>query len=478
MEDTWSKDEKVAALVRARLRKRPGLAAKVVLSLPPGANALALGLCGATSLVLELGEEFYPHIIDNARQAVLAAGTIPATVVWCLFALRVALVAANRSLDAEFGSPRTASAYAVWGLVFCVALERLRYAGAVESAKLLLYVGAAAQPVVTATFLRAAWKTRARVEPYWSPAVCNAVVVALVGNSVLQCHPVVVISFALSLPAVCLVVPPQLWVIMVRDPGETASAGVAALQAALSAMALTAGNLKRSGFFETCAPSLKFVDDLYLGLVAASFLVFWCTVYSVYKRRGTIFRKFGVDFAAFTFPTCTSAMSALTFSKITSSSDWARLPRRLLRVYAVGLGLAALAITLVVFAGLLFNGLVHTWALVSSEAEAEAADLPDDLECGGDTASAGNTVTLPPRDEEEGRTELPQQNDGRHAKALLALFEDDDGCEGGIPVSAAAAARAEEEEEEEEEEVPSTTTTRTTTTTTRTRTTKVEEEGS
>lgn len=436
-QNTWSKSPWLKSFGSSRnLRDKAGryqwlkVATEAALALPPGANGLALGLCGATSLALELQRIFLPNV--RARHTLLAIGGLPAAVMWLTFCMRLCLLAARGAIADELSRPRIVAAYATWGLVYCFGCERLKVIS-IDMARTLFILGAAAQPFATLLFLRAVCRHKTPVEPFFNPATINPIVVTIVATSLFrtsECHFVITSSLALASIALLLVVPSQLWTVFIRSEPTNEQAAeatsVAVMQAALSTTATAFAVLRRHAFFETCFHTSA--DALYISLFAASLIVSWLTAYAVYRRRSVAFATLGIHHAAFTFPTCSTAMAAILYAYDPINSK-APLPLFVaIRMYSLVVSVAAVCATAFVTVGLVSRALRHLSALFRAPDDSGLQDrLRRQLEqftadaarmqAPSMVATDGDTVRLPPRVDDTRRS------GSLHAQKLLALFE-------------------------------------------------------
>lgn len=436
-QNTWSKSPWLKSFsssrnLRGKIQRYQWLkvATEAALALPPGANGLALGLCSATSLALELQRIFLPNV--RARHTLLAIGGIPAAVMWLTFCMRLCLLAARGAIADELSRPRTAAAYATWGLVYCFGCERLKVIS-IDMARTLFMLGAVAQPFATVLFLRAVCRHKTPVEPFFNPATINPIIVTIVATSLFStsdCHFVITSSLALASIALLLVMPAQLWTVFVLSepanelPAEATS--VAVMQAALSTTATAFAVLRRHAFFETCFHTSA--DAPYICVFAASLIVSWLTAYAVYRRRRAAFATLGIHHAAFTFPMCSTAMAAILYAYDPINSE-APFPLFVaMRTYSFVVAVAAMCATAFVTFGLISRALHHICALFRAlddttlqvRLRRQLEQFTSDATCmqgPSVVATDGDTVRLPPRADDTRRSE------SLHAQKLLALFE-------------------------------------------------------
>lgn len=161
-------------------------------------------------------------------------------------------------------------------------------------------------------------------------------------------HWLVMGSFIYAVALEVVLVPPQVWR-TIRDRTVAPSAAVSMMQAPCSLNSLTFGVLRRAA-----APGFvlsKPLDaPLAHALFAASTLVFWLTLYGVWDRRAAIkARGFDLSWAAFTFPSCSTAIVALQYGSVTSDPASSRAPAHLLLAlraysYVVAFTVAAVVI--------------------------------------------------------------------------------------------------------------------------------------
>ena len=115
-------------------------------------------------------------------------------------------------------------------------------------------------------------------------------------------------------------VPLQVWRTMVNPDTVAQGAGVSMMQAPCSLVALTWGVMKRgargNGILLSADADVAMTHTLF----ASSTVIFWLTVVATVRRRSVIAsRGFGVDWVAFTFPSCSTAVAGECAHYILSS---------------------------------------------------------------------------------------------------------------------------------------------------------------
>ena len=363
-----------------------------LVQLPPATNGMALGLCGAASVLLELGAD------ERAALCVM----IPATALWILFSLR--MLAAPGQAREELAMPPACSAYGAWQMVFLFIAARVVAGMSLAAAGAMVFLGALLQALILAAFLRACWRTRTAPEPFWNPPTVNCAVTAIVGAQLRArgaAVPAWLISgsFACALALQLGLVPPQVWRVLADDT-VSPSAAVAMMQAPCSLNALAWGVLRRARSREWGLAARPGGGDgggggaLAHALVAMSTLVLWLNVYAFWRRRAAIAaRGVRADWVALTFPSCSSAVAALQYSSARADPASPALPppaRAIARAYALGLAALVLAVVFAV-AAVLGRQLVRAAARGASadETAAPLRDLDGATEEGIPSASAG-----------------------------------------------------------------------------------------
>ena len=178
-------------------------------------------------------------------------------------------------------------------------------------------------------------------------------------------HWVVLGSFVYAVVLEAVLVPPQVWR-TVRDRSIAPSAAVSMMQAPCSLNALTIGVLRRAAAASGGYVFARRADE-YLGhaLFGLSTLVFWLTLYGVYDRRDAIAtRGFDLSWAAFTFPSCSTAIAALQYANSPSdpaASGITGAPLIALRAYAFAVAACVAAVVVFVAAGCLGLTLRECW---------------------------------------------------------------------------------------------------------------------
>ena len=226
------------------------------------------------------------------------------------------------------------------------------------AAQALVALGEAIQLALMLWFLALCWRKRTAPEPFWNPPTVNVALSAAAGVAVGLPTSFSVACFALALLLQFALAPPQVWR-TTFDASVSPSPAAAMLQAPCSLNALVWGVMRRDGaaaalLLGTAEPGA--LDRLSHALFLVASGVLWLTLLALWKRRHAI-RKggFAPSFAAFTFPSCSSAVAALQYAADPAAD--AAAPRGLpaalrsaLLVYAVALALLTLAVVLLVLA--------------------------------------------------------------------------------------------------------------------------------
>lgn len=288
-----------------------GAPAKGILeSLPVGTNGIALGLCGLSGIAREWKQDFF----DNTLTFYGFTGVAGA--LWLLFTARCVFAAPRAQLVEELGNPRVLFAYGAYQMTYLFVLARFLAHPNILPQSLVpgACVGAVAQLLLLIAFFVACYRKRCYPEPLWNPPTVNCAVTSIVLAPRLGANQWVVMgSFLLAVSLQATLVPPQVWR-TVRDRTVSPSASVSMMQAPCSLNALTFAVMRRSNM-----PDFVFSRsvDAHLGhgLFFFSTLVFWLTLYGVWDRRAAIrHRGFDLSWAAFTFPSCSTAIVTLQYS--------------------------------------------------------------------------------------------------------------------------------------------------------------------
>ena len=320
-------------------------------SLPVGTNGLALGLCGLAGVCNEL----------VARGVFLTAypywvAMFFATSMWVAFTARMCASPLAR-LRLEATTPQLCFAYGAYQMTYLFVLYRVVGLPCPACVGPGIHVGALAQVVVIAAFLRGCWTTGLKPEPLWNPPTVNCAVTTIVGVAALGAdHWLVRASLWYAITLEILFVPWQVWR-TVRDPDIAPNCAVSMMQAPCSLNALTFAVLRRGaalqGLGHVFLGDARAEQVLCHGLFACATLVFWLTLYCLWARRKPILdRGFDLSFVALTFPSCSTAIAGLQYSSPpdkAGSSGASGAPLLLLRVYAFFVA-AVVAITVIVVA--------------------------------------------------------------------------------------------------------------------------------
>ena len=140
------------------------------------------------------------------------------------------------------------------------------------------------------------------------------------------------------------------------------------MQAPCSLNALAWGVMRRDGTSAALllgTPDLRVADRLTHALFGMATAVLWLTLLALWRRRAAIRTQgFAPNFAALTFPSCSSAVAALQYAADPRRD--AAAPRGLapgarvaLQVYAVALALLTLAVVLLVLVGFVIQIAQH-----------------------------------------------------------------------------------------------------------------------
>lgn len=288
--------------------------------IPCGINGLALGLSGAASVFLSMP---WGSLEICSMVCTCISGAL-----WLAFTID--RICNPSVLLKDFQAPATISTYGAYQMTFLFVTLRLLPSSAVA---VCVWIGAAAQLALMVTFLKACRDAGLPPEPVYNPPTVNCAVTAIVASSLDQ-RELACASFILAVVLASILVPPQTYRVL-RDDAVSATAAVAMLQAPWSLNALT---------WNIMSTSTSYLTHL---LFALSTVFFYVTLYSVWRRRRPIFteRGFGLDWAAFTFPSCSTAVAALQYSDIASS--W----RLAATIYSVGLAVLVLAVVACVVLG-------------------------------------------------------------------------------------------------------------------------------
>jgi len=324
---------------------------------------LALGLSGVASVLMELSTRVW--VTDVAL-----AATVGSAALWVAFFV-------DRCLEPglvrkDFEAPRTAFAYGAFQMTFLFCWLRLAVPHVSQTAGVGgLWVGAGAQLVIMLAFLRGCYRERCWPEPLWNPPLCDACVTAIVaamlwhGGGLTNVEVLLFFSFGVAVVCVVLAVPPQVYRVLASDD-VAANTSVGVLQAPVSLTALTWGVMQRARMDADSKGGDIFGarSDAYLShfFLAASTAVFWITVYATWRRRRPILEKgFGIDWANFVFPTCSSAVAVLQYTSARphdpAATSWAGMGTSWARVYAFAVGALALTIAAGVTLGVAFQAL-------------------------------------------------------------------------------------------------------------------------
>ncbi|KAJ8609883.1 hypothetical protein CTAYLR_007493 [Chrysophaeum taylorii] len=307
-----------------------------------GVSGIALGLSGAASVLLELS---WPTTDVAAVTCIVSSAAV-----WLAFT--ASRVTAPRRLAEDFRSAGTLSPYGAYQMTFLFLCLRLVARASVVAALVGLWFGAAAQLAVMASFLAACYRERRWPEPLYNPTTVNCAVTAIVGASLAPRRrdvvSLTVASFCLAVFLAAVLVPVETYRVL-ADDRVSASAAVAMLQAPWSLTALTWGVMRRAFRAPIIGPRAD--RSVTHALFAASTIVLATTLFAVWRRRNQIRHKgVAVDWAAFTFPSCSSAVAALQYAANDLVSFESSLARRVLAAYAHVLSALVLGVVAAVVA--------------------------------------------------------------------------------------------------------------------------------
>ena len=397
-------------------RARYQTATEVLLALPLPCAGLSLGLCGAGSVLLEFarstdlaasGGEGWPpssRRLTAALEGVALAHTIAGAAVWVPFtASRLCLSAGRAQLRAELRVPLQCFAFGAWQMALMFAAARLiGPAASNAAATALVHAGAALQLLILANFLHRCRREGERPAPFWNPPTVNCAATAIVAAELGAAPWLPLTSMGLALLLQLLLTPPQVWRVLRDHRGVSASAAVGMMQAPCSLTSMTWGALRRKGY--TALLLDRHADNaVQHTLFGLGTLVLWLNFYAVWRRRRQIReRGFGLDWVAWTFPSCSSAVAAMQYSGLGShgplfaesggsrsaaggaggeesadvspqidlASPWydgkgddSSFWLVLLQIYGVTLGVLAYTIVLFVFAGVCRHALAALFAM-------------------------------------------------------------------------------------------------------------------
>mmetsp|Transcript_11689 Transcript_11689/g.17469 ORF Transcript_11689/g.17469 Transcript_11689/m.17469 type:complete len:401 (-) Transcript_11689:283-1485(-) len=308
----------------------------------PGINGLALGVSGAAGILLEW------NIVGKVVPMVLM---VCSATVWFSFTLQ--RLWRWHMIQIDFQKPQTISPWGAWQMTFLFCWIRLV---APTSGRTLNsfgpWLGALLQMIIMILFLRLCFKQNIWPEPLYNPPTINISVTAIAAITI-PTTPTIYLayfSFGLALVLTLLFFPIQVYrIFTLRNIANNAS--VAMLQAPWSIDALSWEFMRRAQ-----SPNLVFdkqENTLTYILFVFSTIGLWLTVLAVWKKRHSVLKSaIDITWAAFTFPSCSSAITALQFSQRTSSS--------VVRFYARAL---AVIVLLLVFTVIICN-ITHFFFIV------------------------------------------------------------------------------------------------------------------
>ena len=331
------------------------------LPIPVGLNGLALGLSGAASVLLEL----FP---GSAVVGKVALGCqIWGALYWVIFVgdrcSRPWLV------KVDFDDARLAFGYGACQMTFLFAWVRLVAPYSWNALAIGgLWFGALAQLIIFVAFMYLCLRDTVLPEPLYNPPTVNCAVTSIVGatylasfskDSVFQESTVALVlaSFVFAILLMCAFVPPQVYRVLAFPDRVAASAAIGMLQAPCSLNALTWGTIRRQRGSTAVVLSQSFDANIAHVLFGLSTFVLWVTIYGVFQRRQIIKQRgFALDWAAFTFPSCSSAVAALQYTSTRHAEAATLAPKAkataiIGRVYAIGLALVVLTVVASVVIG-------------------------------------------------------------------------------------------------------------------------------
>lgn len=241
-----------------------------------------------------------------------------------------------------------------------------------------LWLGAVTQLAILVAFAAACRRSRMWPEPLFNPPTVNCAVTSIVGASLGAGRgPVAALtfaSFALAVALAAFLFPIEAYRVL-ADDSISASAVVAMLQAPWSLNSLTWGVMQRSRL----APILGDYIDRAIAhtCFAASTCGLGLTLLALWRRRRPIWSKgFGLDWAAFTFPSCSSAVAALQYA----ASPPSRIARSLLDYYALVLAIVVLGVVFAILAGNALLALRHWLRENKGKLDGSPKRLTDDAD--------------------------------------------------------------------------------------------------
>ena len=329
---------------------------------PVGLNGLALGLSGAASVLLELSPSM-------AAKTAAFICMLWSAVYWSAFFVDRLL--RPRFLRKDLEKAQTTFGYGAFEMTYLFCWMRLMVP-LIENRSvgfLGVWVGAVAQLVIMFAFLGLCVRDDVPPEPMYNPPTVNCAVTSIAGAALVSrssasgfaaaTDGLVLFSFGLAVFLMLAFVPSQCYRVLSYPSKVAPSAGIAMLQAPCSLNALTWGVMRRARGPTAVILNQTLDANLAHALFALSTLVLWITIFGVVQRRKDIARRgFGLDWAAFTFPSCSSAVAALQYTSsrdhdAAAVSSHARPGNAAFvgRVYAVALSIAVLSVVFVVVVG-------------------------------------------------------------------------------------------------------------------------------
>ena len=251
--------------------------------LPSATAGIALGLCGAGSILSEL-HRLWGGPADGGTLVL----TWMAAAAWLPFSL--SRLCRRRVLAAELRVPSQIASYGAWQMVWQFLSLRLVYLASPTAARVLVAVGQALQLGLLVWFLAACWSTRTAPEPFWNPPTVNVAVSTIAGIGVGLPAGFSVGCFVLALFLQLALVPWQVWRVSC-EAAVSASPAVAMMQAPCSLNALVWGVMRRDGTSAALllgTPDLRVADRLTHALFGMATAVLWLTLLALWRRRTAI----------------------------------------------------------------------------------------------------------------------------------------------------------------------------------------------
>lgn len=290
--------------LRHRLVQRTSFKlAQKVGPLPLSTNGVALGLVGLAGLWNHLSKEIPYEWVT----AFLVWSSVPLCTISFTLVLTnlVRVVVCPGMVFKELKDPTTffVAGATIMAANLCFAYL---YDKGVEAASIGIYGCAVVQVLITIWFLALCVHQRCLPEPLWNPPTVSMAMIGWTGTAIGMDRTVVEVTFWIGFVLMAVSTPIQVWRVL-RNPLAIAPfASVNMLQAPCSFMAVAWYSIR----------GLVYCPWLVVPLMASSTVVFFITCFAVFQRRKAIFQSdrplVGYDWAAFTFPTLSTANAALS----------------------------------------------------------------------------------------------------------------------------------------------------------------------